>query len=198
MNPLSILIYYRRHKRQAFMLTSLLAMAVMGLYLVFGLLQETYITPLYTINRYLSKFSLVQPDLAATLDPAVVAQIRAHPDVAQVLPQNNVEIAVPLGVDTPFRLIGLQEADVPTVLAQSGVTLVEGQLPRPRTNGLALSQELATALNLKIGDMLVRTENETGYANIVSPLELVGILEGDGVGYNSVGYNGVGDNVRLG
>jgi len=82
-NPLSIFIYYRRHKRQALMLTALLALAIMGLYLVFGLLQETYITPLYTINRYLSKFSLVQPDLARTLDPAVVAQIRAHPDVDQ-------------------------------------------------------------------------------------------------------------------
>jgi len=180
MNPLSSLTYYRRHKRQALMLTTLLALAVMGLYLVFGLLQETYITPLYTINRYLSKFSLVQPDMGTTLEPAVTAQIRAHPDVAQVLPQNNVEIAVPNagGVDTLFRLIGLQEADMATVLAQCDVTLVEGQLPRPRTNGLALSQELATALNLKIGDMLERTENETGYANIASPLELVGILEG--------------------
>jgi hypothetical protein len=43
MNPLSTLIYYRRHKRQALMLTALLALAVTGLYLVFGLLQETYI-----------------------------------------------------------------------------------------------------------------------------------------------------------
>ncbi len=184
MNPLSPFTYYRRHKLRALMLTALLALAVMGLYLVFDLLQETYITPLYTVNRYLSKFSLVQPDGGTTLDPTVVAQIRAHPDVAQVLPQNNLEIALPTGVDTFFRLIGLQEADVPTVLAQCGVTLVEGQLPRPRTNGLALSRELATALGLKIGDTLKRTENETGLAKIASPLELVGILEGSGVGYN--------------
>ncbi|MEJ2555567.1 MAG: hypothetical protein P8186_04945 [Anaerolineae bacterium] len=181
MNPLSPLIYHCRHKRWALMLTALLALAVMGLYLVFGLLQETYITPLHTINQYLSKFSLVQTDLATMLDPAVVTQIRAHPDVAQVLPQNNVEIAIPNGggVDTPFRLIGLQEADVARVLAQCGVTLVEGQLPRPRTNGLALSRELSTALKLEIGDTIERTENETGYANIASPLELVGILSGD-------------------
>lgn len=181
MNPLSPLTYYRRHTRRALMLAALVALAVVGLYLVFGLLQETYITPLFTINQYLRKFSLVQPDLASTLDPAVVAQIRAHPDVAQVLPQNNVEIAVPNGggVDTPFRLIGLQEADAATVLGQSGVTLIEGQLPQPRTNGLALSQELATGLDLEIGDAIERTENETGYANIASPLELVGILSGD-------------------
>jgi len=181
MNPLTPFAYNRRHKRRALVLTTLLALAVTGIYLVIGLLQETYIAPIYTINRYLRKFSLVQPDLATTLDPAMAAQIRAHPDVAQMLPQNNVEMAVPNagGVDTPFRLIGLQEADVATVLAQCGVTLVEGQLPQPRTNGLALSQEIATALNLEIGDTLNRTENETGYANIVSPLELVGILSGD-------------------
>ncbi len=180
MNPLSPFIYYRRHKRRALMLTVLLAMAVMGLYLVFSLLQETYVTPVYTLNRYLAKFSLVQSDLATTLDPTVAAQIRAHPDVAQVLPQNNLEIAVPNagGVDAPFRLIGLQEADVPVALAQCGVTLVEGELPQPHTNGLVLSRELALALSLKIGDTIVRTENDTGYASIASPLKLVGVLEG--------------------
>jgi len=180
MNPLSIFIYYRRHKRQALMLTALLALAVLGLYLFIGLAQETYLAPAYTINRYLSKFSLVQPDLANTLDPAVAAQIRAHPDVAQALPQNDVEIAVPnVGGDYfPFRLIGLQEADVATVLAQCGVTLVEGQLPRPRTNGLALSKEIALALNIEIGDTLDRARDEKVYANIISPLKLVGILEG--------------------
>ena len=185
MNPLSIFIYYHRHKRQAFMLTALMALAVIGLYLLVGLMQESYITPNYTINRYLSNFSLVQPDLGTTLDPAAAAQIRTHPDVAQVLPQNNVEIGVPNvgGLVFYFRLLGLQEADVDTVLAQSGVTLVEGQLPQPRTNGVALSQEIATALGLEIGDTFdwTKDEDDAGfvhYGNIVSPLEVVGILEG--------------------
>ncbi len=40
-NPLSPFTYYRRHKRRVFTLTALLALTVMGLYLVFGLLQET-------------------------------------------------------------------------------------------------------------------------------------------------------------
>jgi ABC-type lipoprotein release transport system permease subunit len=185
MNPLSPLTYYRRHKRQALMLTALMALAVMGLYLLIGLMQESYITPEYTINRYLSNFSLVQPDLGTTLDPAVAAQIRTHPGVAQVLPQNNVEIAVPNvgGLAFYFRLLGLQETDMDTVLAQSGVTLVRGQLPQPRTNGVALSQEIVTALGLEIGDTFDWTKDEDNtafarYVNIVSPLKVVGILEG--------------------
>jgi ABC-type lipoprotein release transport system permease subunit len=185
MNPLSPLIYYRRHKRRALMLTALMALAVIGLYLLVGLFQESYITPDYTINRYLSNFSLVQPELGTTLDPAVAAQIRTHSGVAQVLPQNNVEIAVPNvgGLVFYFRLLGLQEADVDAVLAQSSVALVEGQLPQPRTNGVALSQEIATALGLKIGDTFDWTKDDdkafARYANIISPLEVVGILEGN-------------------
>ncbi len=186
MNPLSPFTYYRRHKGQTLMLIVLLALAVMGLYLLAGLFQESFVTPDYTINRYLSNFSLVQPDMGLPPDPAVAAQIRAHPDVAQVLPQNNVEIAVPNvgGLGFYFRLLGLREADVGTVLAQSGVTLVEGELPRPRTNGVALSQAIATALDLEIGDTFDETQDDEDaffahYANIVSPLQVVGILSGD-------------------
>jgi len=185
MNPLSPLTYYRRHKRRGLMLAGLVALTVMGLYLLIGLIQESFITPDYTVNLYLSKFSLVQPDLANTLDPAVAAQIRAHPDVAQVLPQNNIEITVPNvgGLGFYFRLLGLQEADVSTVLSQSDVVLVEGQLPQPRTNGVALSQKIVAALDLEIGETFDWTKDDnTAYdrfANIVSPLELVGILSGD-------------------
>jgi ABC-type antimicrobial peptide transport system permease subunit len=181
MNPLSPLTYTLRHKRRTLMLVSLLALAVVGIYLLVGLMQETFVTPTRTINQYLSKFSLVQSDRAGTLDPAVIAQIRAHPDVAQVLPQSSLEIAVPNagGVSTPFRLIGLYEADVATVLAHSGVTLIEGQLPQPRTKGVALSWEAATALDLKIGDTFDWSKDEYAYPSIVTPLELVGILSGD-------------------
>jgi ABC-type lipoprotein release transport system permease subunit len=188
-NPLSPFTYYRRHKRQALLLTGLLALAVTGIYLLASLMQETYITPLHTINRYLSKFSLVQSDRANTLNPGVIAQIRTHPDVSQVLSQNNLEIAVPNagGVTMPFRLIGLHDTDVTTVLTHSGVALIEGQLPKPHTNGVALSWEAAMALGLEIGDTFEWSDDRYYYANVVSPLELVGILSGD-VGLGIISY----------
>ena len=181
MNPLSPLTYYRRHKRQTTMLMAFISLAVMGLYLLIGLMQESFYTPERLMYRYLSKFSLVQPDITKTLDPAVAAQIRAHPAVAQVLPQNNVVIGVRSIAVLPFsfRLLGLQEADVTTVLAQSGVTLKEGQMLQPRTNGLLLSEEIATTLNLKIGDTLERSMDQENYDALVSPLKLVGILSGE-------------------
>jgi ABC-type lipoprotein release transport system permease subunit len=181
MNPLSPFTYYRRHKRRALMLIALLALAVAGLYLLVGLMQESFIAPIYTTNQYLSRFSLVQSDLVNTLDPAIVAQIRAHPDVAQVLPQNNVEIMVSNvgGVFFYFRLIGLQEKDAAVVLDRCSTTLVEGQLPQPYTNGVALSQEIAAALDLGIGDTFDWNKDDAAYASIVSPMEVVGILSGD-------------------
>jgi len=95
MNPLSrAVLTTARHKRRSLMLTLLLALAVMGLYLVLGVLLETFITPIYTVNRYLSKFSLVQPDMGA-LDPAVVARIRANRTWLWYCRKNHVEIAVP-------------------------------------------------------------------------------------------------------
>jgi hypothetical protein len=129
MNPFSPLTYFLRHKGQSLLLTTVLALAVMGLYLFIGLAQETYIAPAYMINRYLEKFYLAQPDLVPSLDPAVVARIRANPDVSQVLPQNDVKIKVANvgGANFPFRLIGLEKANVVTILAQCGVSLKEGQ-----------------------------------------------------------------------
>jgi ABC-type lipoprotein release transport system permease subunit len=164
------------------LLMALLALAVMGLYLLVGLMHESFIVPVYTTNQYLSKFSLVQPHKAIKLDPVVTAEIRAHPDVARVLPQNDVQIVVPNAGGVPLiftRLLGLQEADMVEVLAQCDVTLVEGQLPGPRTNGVALSQEIAAALDLQIGDTFDWTEDDVVYASIVSPLKVVGVLSGD-------------------
>jgi len=181
MNPLSPFTYYFRHKRLALMLIAFQALAVTGLYLLVGLMRESYIAPYYTMDRYLSKFSLVQPDQGNALDPAVSERIRANPDVDRIVPQINVEITVPNvgGMFFPFRLLGLQEADAPAVLKRSNVTLKEGQWLRPGTNDLMLSEEVAAALNLKIGDTIGRSTDEQYYAAIVSPLKLVGILSGD-------------------
>src|SRR5512136_3134233 len=121
MNPLSPLTYYRRHKLWTFLLTAFLALTVIGLCLFIGLAQETYIAPAFVINRYLTKFNLVQPDQVPSLAPDAIAQIHANPDVAQVLPQNNLNIKVANvgGANFLFRLIGLREADLTGVLAQS-------------------------------------------------------------------------------
>ncbi len=181
MNPLSPFLYYRRHKAWALSLTALLALAAAAVYLVIGLLQETFVMPIYTINAYLEKFSVMQPETAETPVPGLAEKIRANPDVAQVLSERNLEIVVPGvgGASFPFRLIGLADADLPYVLGRAGVTLAEGELPRAGTNGVALSREVAMALELELGDTFDRTTDGAAFAAVGSPLKLVGILSGD-------------------
>ena len=181
MNPLSPFLYYRRHKAWALALTALLALAAAAVYLVIGLLQETFVTPIYTINGYLEKFSLVQTETAEAPEPGLAERIRSNPDVARVLAQSNLEIIVPGigGASFPFRLIGLADADIPYVLGRAGVSLAEGELPQAGTNGVAISRELATALELEIGDTFDRTTDGTAFAAVGSPLKLVGVLGGE-------------------
>jgi hypothetical protein len=180
MNPLSIWTYYRRHKRRTALLLALIAMTVASLYLLPALSLETFFGPERTISRYLQRFNAVQSKLDRELDPTVISQIRAHPDVAMVLPKNSVEIRVPNvgGIDFSFNLFGLQEGDAATVMAQCDVVLKQGQPLQPRTNNLLLSEEIVAALDLKIGDTIDRSIDDS-YRAIPSPLKLVGILSGD-------------------
>lgn len=181
MNPLSPFLYYRRHKAWALALTALLALAAAAVYLVIGLLQETFVTPIYTINAYLEKFSVVQSETAEAPEPFLAERIRSNPDVTQVLGQSNLEIVVPGvgGASFPIRLIGLAAADIPFVLDRAGVTLTEGELPRAGTNGVAVSREVAMALELELGDTFDRTTDGIAFAVVGIPLKLVGILSGD-------------------
>ncbi len=181
MNPLSSFTYAFRHKRLTLMLTAILAFTAAGLYLFIGLAQKTYIAPAFVINRYLTKFNLVMPDQVPALDPDSIGRILANPDVAQALPQSHLSIKVSNigGANFLFRLIALRASDLETVLSQSGVTVKEGRLPEAGTNEVALSEEIAAALNLSIGDTFGRTTDEKAYPNILSPLKLAGILSGE-------------------
>jgi ABC-type lipoprotein release transport system permease subunit len=181
MNPLSPFTYALRHKRLVLTLIAFQALAVAGLYLLIGLMLESYITPHYTMNRYLCKFSLVQPDQGNALSADATGRILANSDVEQTVPYNALEIMVPNlgGLMFSFRLIGLRKADVAHVMERSGVFLKEGEWLEPGTNGMMLSEEVARALKLNIGDEISRSVDETYYPSIIRPLRLVGILSGD-------------------
>ena len=83
MNPLSPLTYYLRHKRQTFLLMGLVSLMTLGVCVMVRLLDS--IPENYQIaGNYLTRVSLVSA-AGQALDPGVVAQIRAHPGVAQVV-----------------------------------------------------------------------------------------------------------------
>ncbi|MBN1439453.1 MAG: hypothetical protein JW929_08595 [Anaerolineales bacterium] len=181
MNPLSPFRYHLRHKRLALLLIAFQALAVAGLYLLIGLMNESYIAPYYTVNRYLEKFSLIQPDQGNALPGEFTGGIPANPDVERAVPYGSLDIMVPNlgGLMFSFRLIGLREADVPAVMDSCNVILKEGEWLEPGTNGVMLSEEVARALKLNLGDEIGRAVDETYYPAVTSPFTLVGILSGD-------------------
>lgn len=182
MNPLSPLTYYRRHRQRTALLFGIICAGTAGLYLLGALSLAIFYVPGHVGSTFLSNFAAVVPIDGTELDPTVVAQIRANPHVARLIPvKSGIEIEVPdpVRTDTDYYLLGLREADIPHVLKESELALVEGRFPQPRASEILLSRQLAAALNLQIGDTIDRSVEPDLYDDILEPMELVGIVAGD-------------------
>jgi len=148
----------------------------MVLYTIVGVLDSL---TLQLDFSYLSRISRVRPDTGYALEPGVIPQIQAHPDVDRMISDNGLTIAVPtLGGIGSMHLIGVSQDDVQYLMEHCGVRLKEGRLLEPRTNEFMLSEEIARALELETGDRVDRSINEDYYEYVLEPLVLVGILEG--------------------
>ena len=97
MNPLSPLTYYLRHKKSALVQIALISLATVGLFILVAVLD---VMPERGKVSYLNVMSRVVP-AGTTLDPGVVAQLHAHPDIARVIPDNGLPFSAPtlIGLD---------------------------------------------------------------------------------------------------
>jgi len=93
MNPLSLFTYYRRHKRRTLLMLALISLTTLGVCVMVRLL-DSVVEHAYTAEGYLSQLSLVTA-IGSSLEPEVVSQIRAHPDVALAIPEKSLWINVP-------------------------------------------------------------------------------------------------------
>jgi ABC-type lipoprotein release transport system permease subunit len=180
MNPLSPFTYYRRHKRQALLLVGIVVLTTLGLYAMVGMMAPVRDHMAYISLGPLTRFSMVYPEYDRSLDPAIVSQIRANPDVARVIPENGMGLSInvpSLATLSSTRVLGVPEEDMQYLLDACDLRLKDGRLPRPSTNELLLSEEFATALGLQIGDQVDRSIDESLYPTIHTPLTVVGVLE---------------------
>jgi ABC-type lipoprotein release transport system permease subunit len=178
MNPLSPLTYYRRHKRAALLLLVLIGSLTLGLYSMAHILNAG-IENAYYPYHYLTRMSRISAtgETGSSI-AAVVGQIRTHPGVAHTIPENGLSVIAPQpGGPSPFPVLGVTEADLPVVMAASDLRLKHGRLFDPRAGEIILSEELAHALDLRVGDPISREIDESAYPEIMAELTLVGILE---------------------
>jgi ABC-type lipoprotein release transport system permease subunit len=177
MNPLSPLIYHRRHKWSALVLIALITLATVGLFVMVAILDSITLTRAQV--SYLTRVSQVYPNVDLSFEPGVVSQIQTHPDVERVIPENGLSISLPgLGDSESLNLLGVSQDDAQYLMDRCGVRLKEGRLLEPRTNEMMLSEEVARALDLHLGDQIDRSVDTEYYWEIVTPLVLVGMLEG--------------------
>jgi ABC-type lipoprotein release transport system permease subunit len=177
MNPSSPFTYYRRHKRSAVLLVSLIALVTVGVSVMVGALSPIMNQASMNLAQ-LTRLSRVSPVGDLVLDPIIVSQIRAHPDVARTIPEVKLSIFVPsLLAVSELHVSGVPEADLEYLLEVYDVRLKEGRMLQSHTNEIVLSEEVVSALGLRIGDQIDRSVNTTYYQDILSPLVLVGIVE---------------------
>jgi len=188
MNPLSPFTYYRRHKGQALLLLVLIGSLTLGVTTMVRLtdvLFESMRFPFHYLTRMSRLMPSAGPDIdwqsrtstSGTVDTGIAAQIRAHPDVAAVLPENGLYVGVPMGMVVPTPVLGVTEADLPVVMEACDLRLKEGRLIRSRTSEIVLSEEIVRALGLTIGDHVSYEINADYYRTMATELTLVGILE---------------------
>jgi len=180
MNPQSPLTYYIRHKRQTVLLVRLISLMTFGICVMVRLL-DSVPENMYIAGSYLTRVSLVSA-VGPSLDPGVVSQIRTHPDVSKVIREKGLDITLP-PLFGNYHLFGVTEGDLSILMEASDLRLKSGRLLRPRSNEMMLSEEMAKAMGIQIGDQIDRSVGQdwTGdswYESIPAPLELVGTLEG--------------------
>lgn len=178
MNPLSPLTYYRRHKWSAGLLLSLITLTTLGLCLMVAVLDST--TLMHAEISHLKHLSHVYPNGAPSFEPGITSRIQSHPDVERVIPEKGLFVRQPALVN-PYdvSLLGIRQEDLPSLIDRFGLRIQEGRLLQPRTNEIMLTEEVARALGLKLGDQIDQSIDPDAYLLVQAPMVLVGILEKD-------------------
>jgi putative ABC transport system permease protein len=140
--------------------------------------------------EYLRHISEVQPGLSNDLDPSIVAQVRAHPSVTRVVPAGAMYmgISIPPFTQSQTALYAVFEQDIPYLMDWFSLRLVQGRLPRSRSNEVVISENLARNRGLQIGDIIGNPVFERD--SFPFELTIVGLLKNDRMwmGFTSLEY----------
>jgi ABC-type lipoprotein release transport system permease subunit len=177
--PLSSWTFYLRHRRRGFLLVAAMALMIVGVAFPVFILLPIFDTQLPRFE-YLRYVSLMSP-AGREVDPGILAQVRAHPGVARLIPTwvMDLGISVPPFSQSSALVFAVTEEDMPYLMERFGLRLLEGRLPRPRTNEVVISEALALNRGLHIGDFIGNPVYDRDGSPVA--LTIVGLLETDGM-----------------
>jgi len=154
--PLASTTFYGRHKGRAASLIGAMALMIVAVALivfVFVAMSDAQMTTLGGLRQ----MSVVSARLGSRLDPAVITQLRAHPDVERVIPtlqHTMLSVLIPPLGSQSINPYAVYAGDLTYLVDLYGLSLREGHLPRPRSNELVIPGTVAQNRGLKLGDVI--------------------------------------------
>jgi hypothetical protein len=179
-NPLSSSTFYRRNRRQGGMVTAAVGLMVFSVALPAFIISTSTDAVIPYLFSYSSRVSIVAPGAKyRAIDPGVLAQIKAHPDVARVIPVRalNMAVDIPTLGELPTTIYAVREQDLPVLLDVYGLYLSDGALLQPRTNQMLLTTALARNRQLAVGDIVVRPARAQN--GMPTEMRIAGLLTSD-------------------
>ena len=185
--PLSSRLFYQRHRRRGILLVVSMALMILGVAFPVFIISLPMNT-MFTEIEYLRYVSEVAPGVGNAVDPGVTAQIRNNPAVANIIQTKRLgmQISIPPGSQTYVKLYGVSENDLHVLLELLDINIVEGRLPRSRSNEIVISAAVAQNRGLHLGDKVGRPvqgrSSETAMPiedDIPAEMVIVGLLSGD-------------------
>jgi ABC-type lipoprotein release transport system permease subunit len=155
--PLAPSTFYRRHRRRAVLLVGVMGLMTMAVVLfIFALAVDADAKEPFL--GYLSRVSMVRsPGHATSLDPGVIAQVKAHPAVERVIPIDRyhmLNVTIPPFASAQGDPFAVHAEDMAYLVELYGLQLKDGHLPRPGTNEMVIPEALAQNRDLEVGDVI--------------------------------------------
>jgi ABC-type lipoprotein release transport system permease subunit len=175
----SVFTFYLRHRSRGItiLVSTVLAILIITLPTFVATATLEAMQPDMAHLQYMSE---VWPYRSDTVDPGVMAQIRNHPAVEHIIPTrfSSIEIAIPLGDVGVAKLYGIPEDELPYLMEQFGMKLLDGRLPQARSSELMITQAVATNNGFEIGDTISIPYRIGEYFGSLDPVDMtiVGII----------------------
>ena len=154
--PLSPMTFFRRHRRQAVLLTGAMCLVIVAVALIIFVFASVFDAQEAMLGELLV-VSTVEPVPGSRVDPGIVSQVRTHPAVERAMPFVRhflMDVFIPPFAYSAIPSYGLYEEDLASVVELYGLELEEGWLPRPNTNEVVISHAVAQNRDLEVGDVI--------------------------------------------
>lgn len=179
MNPLSVFTYYYRNIIKLAPVFLVLALAVFGISLTGVLTGSISAAAIAKVEVYRGA-AMISPNLEEgkrAVDANIKGDLAQNPNIAATYPTIRFSTYMPtLAGQTSAHIYAVNQEVYPVLMHALNLKLVQGSLPRPGTNQVALHKTLMGARKFKIGDVIDPAQDEQEF--IPDKFQIVGMLDG--------------------